>query len=55
MRRKCMQTQGLLLRNYKQVDGSETVSTLKAILEADTGIAAAEQLLSLTGKGLADG
>jgi phage tail protein X len=43
------------MHNPKQVDGSETVSTLKAILEAETGIAAAEQLLSLTGKGLADG
>lgn len=38
-----------------QVDGGETVSTLKAILEAETGIPAAEQLLSFTGKGLADG
>lgn len=37
-----------------QVDGAETVSTLKAILEAETGIAAADQLLSFTGKGLAD-
>lgn len=37
-----------------QVDGGETVLTLKAILEAETSVPAGQQLLSFAGKGLAD-
>ncbi len=37
----------------EQVDGGEPVSTLKAILEAETGIPAGQQLLAFNAKALA--
>ncbi len=37
-----------------QMDGEDTVSTLKAILEAETGVASSAQRLQAAGKELAD-